>query len=908
MSRSGFLFGTPKGDKLFLKTNEQVRLGTRTLHPTMRCRENFGRGDQIEWPPADFQTLLKIISEADISSFPFHKVRDPFLRMHFKRFIKSLQWWADYTCDLPRFMDPKQLMLESVQYGPTFADDLSKLIQYSYRYMTGINYETPDTAYTMPSEIWGFDYFFSPFHLMPWKRPKSQDFDLAFTEPVCVKYYAIDAISSAIEASLRNVDFTKPPFLDDVDRIAMLTSSTYYDQRLNKTVINYIGRTKARCPLDVTDAFVFKECTVYKNPHESRACWIPTMATANTLRLLHKQAEKVFNNPFDRYASRPTYGKLTHFLSEEPFTGFIMVDLKKSGLTFPRVLLRVVRDILTRRYPTWDFHLFKGWEEALIVREDGTESLCTNGVGLGMGDYIISFICSCAFSAWKNKWIQEGYNLDAIFWGDDQVIKITSPTLRDDTIAEILDDWIQFLTNLGFIVHPDKSFAGRQGVLLETYGRSTSFDTKKLGQWIPSFYWALVVSNIAEAKNLVADIEDCIWDDWKPYSGKVIQDVIKEYGYEFFSGECTLPYELGGWVRFYESGLNTAYEHMRGLCHQWSGLSLLPAIRRPGGIRGGYRPNENFINAALGGSPLWHKYAKGALLPSYVRPSARRELETWQIYLKRRQKCFSQRVDPVVQSRQWPGGNYQIPLTLCRKRNLSDYDDIGLPCIDIGTPKTDPFRAYLHLQGDQTVWVPDNLNPADLQHAALSLIFKKSVPAGIDPTMVGLALSKRCDFHTLLADCIEREIIPVYDFDHDPIPRSMIVTAYNGPWVIAQDPAWGLICGLPLNWQDRVDPRQGRPWILECAVNETCDPHPPWWENPHLEATPAPPEQDDDGHQGINQFLAVSALANSIHEFSQTDVTGLDDPFASYAIDEFCLLDDDVGDPFGGIFCPPDPG
>lgn len=704
MSRVGKFFQPLHGgESHFRGDREQFPIAfSCPLQPTRRVRENLGRGSTIPWPHPEVGTAKKILERSQsLSDCNWSAIKDDLLRGHLMRTQQSLLWWEKRFPK--RCMGGREVLFLNLEKGPVFAKNIDTAIKFSYRVVGGesLIYGGENDC-LVDTDAWGFDYFPSPFHLLPFDSGEIvDDFNLAFEAR---KEIAPD-LASRFKARVREFVKQGPvPWLDDLDRLGTFTSSSVMVGPW-KTKPNLGVRTKNKGALDYTLDFKFMECQVFKNPHEQRACWIPDVKTLNTIKLLHKMAKEGLNCPFDYYYKRPKWDFLVEWLSERYGRVFLMSDLKKSGLTFPHSLIELLGDALKEALPEWPWEYLKGFSQATIFRADKkTVQRSTQGFGLGMGDPFISFTMGTLFSLWKddNAYIKP----EALFWGDDQAIRVGTPNSPCGHLVamEATEDWDAWCKNFALSVHDKKPFYARRGVLLETYGEEIHrrWDCKKLGQWIPALHWALLARNIAEAKLITSQVCSAIWDDWWPEAEEVLQQVISYWGYEFSSDEVHLPYEIGGWVTRLKGGLKDWPTEALRLPQRLWGLINLPGVHHPKMVKANTFVDPSWVEEVgeLGG-PYWKKLSTGALSPSYLRPSARREAEAWEQILRRRRKAFlSPPLDPYVGVKKHLRAieGTRLPDEFCTQKVLKYVEIIGEPKV-----KGDPVRAILTLEGVERI-------------------------------------------------------------------------------------------------------------------------------------------------------------------------------------------------------------
>lgn len=663
-------------------------------------RDALGAQETIDFPHPESQQIIRKITAETEGNFKF--VKDPFLRKHLQRMKATYFFWNHTICrGKKRMMSWREVIISNLKEGSSFAERISKTITYSYRWRTGVAFYNFPEEY-IDEEAWGFDYFPSPFHLLPF-RGECDDFKVTYSCPTL----NLDLKDRFMEIGSKYVKTARyDVFFDDVDVISTLTAKATM-VRPWKTEPNLTARAKLKYPGDITSYFEYKEEVIYKCPHEQRACWIPTIATNNSVKLAKKIVKETLHSPCDYYFRRPSWSDLREFLASGVETYFIMSDLKKSGLTFPHHLVLWVKELIDSKNIELDTSVFGGYVNSRVYKTDKKTIYEPNvGVGLGMADPLISWVISIIFLCWKPRW-DEDYILHGMFWGDDQVIKVRpkiGSRLTAYKAAEIGRDWDIYQRQFGLMVHESKPFVGTTGCLLETYPEDVpGWDSLKRGQWIGSLFWALGAETIFQAKEYTNAVYCTLaeFGDMVELADQVINEVIIPFfGYEFFPGEVNYPFELGGWTSVIKQGLNQSLMMGINLPFEQGGLCRLQFLKRnkARGIR--YEVSHEDVLLGKGG-PYYQHMARSALYPDYFRPSFHREREVYRKLSAKRRKAYSMPGDPSqiyrYHIREVPG-NTEIPDIFCiRFEAACDFIDLrGVPSLDeVESAGMDPIRCRI---------------------------------------------------------------------------------------------------------------------------------------------------------------------------------------------------------------------
>lgn len=610
-------------------------------------RDALGAQETMSFPHPESSEVIRHLQEGSEGSFKF--VKDPFLRKHLYRMKVTYMFWERCIClHRPRYAGWREVLISNLEEGPAYADRISKLLTYSYRWRTGVAFYNFPPEY-IDESAWGFDYFPSPFHLLPFEG-ESDDYKVTYNDVKLCPSLKDDFLSVG-EKYVKKSKYDI--FFDDVDVVSSLTSKAVLVGPW-KTEPNLTARAKRGYPGDITEFFEYKELVIYKCPHEHRSCWIPNIPTYNSIKVAKKIVKELLRSPCDYYFRRPGWNDLREFLQKGRDTYFIMSDLKKSGLTFPHHLILWAKELIDSKNPDLDTSVFNGYVNTTVYKQDGKTTYKPNvGVGLGMADPLISWCISIIFLCWKKAWDEECY-IHGMFWGDDQVIKIwprPGVKLSAYKAAEIGKDWDRYQKRFGLTVHESKPFVGTTGCLLETYpDKVDGWDCMKRGQWVGSFFWALGAETIFQAKEYVNAVYTTLaeFGDMVDLADIAInEEIIPRMGYEFFPEEVNYPFELGGWTSVIERGLNQCVKMGLRLPPDKGGLAKLQFLHKNKARGSKYKVVHEDWWAGKGG-PYFQRMVQSTLYPDYFRPSFAREREVYRKLAKRRLRAFQTPENPAI--------------------------------------------------------------------------------------------------------------------------------------------------------------------------------------------------------------------------------------------------------------------
>jgi len=353
-------------------------------------------------------------------------------------------------------------------------------------------------------------------------------------------------------------------FLDDLDILGTFTSTSTLVMKgeTPSRATNY--KTRLGQVHKFSEKLQFDYCFVQKSPCEGRAAVIGDTGTINRIKWFHKAFREVCHCPEDQYSNPSVLEGLERWLtSHRSDVGYIMSDIKKSGLTFNRNLHNVIIEVLHEVMPSWGWDFFLNYGNAHILIE-GQNMPISNGYGLGMMDCVISFAQAIIYNILVNE--SENvtmYHLTGKFWSDDSVVKAR---MRAGTVFEpeglkgLMVEFNDYSSKCGIVIHDKKPYVSKTGVFLETYGTNCpKWSTLKASQYIGCLFNTLLCSDIVRAKEVFSALSLDVPSQLGGYISYALTKIISFWGYEFSPYEHLAPYECGGWSYLMERGFNNFF-------------------------------------------------------------------------------------------------------------------------------------------------------------------------------------------------------------------------------------------------------------------------------------------------------------------------------------------------------------
>jgi hypothetical protein len=296
---------------------------------------------------------------------------------------------------------------------------------------------------------------------------------------------------------------------------------------------------------------------IQKTPGDTRRASIHTIAQSNTIKLIEKQtaliAEQTKHSCFTPDGNE---FKKRYRAFKNEFEIFLCRDIKKDGLTKNRRLIVLVFDVLDQMYPHLEIYrefrnVYKEWTfnlagETKIHRPP-------RGVGLGMSNALTTLIGCTIIEMTKRRLQQEGSEYMSgcrgLVYNDDCAIGFYDEPSLDNYDEE--EDLV--FEQLGLIKNKKKSWYADEFVLCEVYSNSLN---DKIGYQLNLLYSPFHACNITHAKDLVQQI---LRFEMTLNVMEFLPEYYSYWGYEFYPGEISKPYRLGGWIPAVYLGVDTSF-------------------------------------------------------------------------------------------------------------------------------------------------------------------------------------------------------------------------------------------------------------------------------------------------------------------------------------------------------------
>jgi len=448
----------------------------------------------------------------------------------------SIQAYIDSGCKL---MSAGEILLRTCD-GPDYALYLKRLKTKSYITSTkAILYDYPDWWDSLPEyEINDIGEIFNYAYCFHWKETSD---DYLFGKiPVKINPKTLDRFQNTLKGIL-------PDEISEVKKeefFLSLSSSVGLDSKFKKVKV---WEEKGKWDGDnffSHGPLIGRRSVIQVGPQNTRDSVILPISQSNTIRWIDAQAWQICEN-LRGSAMVKDLERFKHILEKfrEDNLYFICRDIKKEGITKPRVLLQKTMEVLVEKYPHIEaFRYMDIYNDFTLILEDGSYVETDRGHGLGMANALTTIIQVAVFELivqlgfYKQLLFEE---INALVYNDDIAIGFTNQTDMEN-YWEFED---KIFGDLGLIRVPTKSFFSRHFVLCEEY--SSRLLNRKDSYKLRELYLSFIAMNIVHAKAL---FQSCSLHVSEDFMADTLNRLIAHWGYEFFKEEGRYPYAFGGWI------------------------------------------------------------------------------------------------------------------------------------------------------------------------------------------------------------------------------------------------------------------------------------------------------------------------------------------------------------------------
>jgi len=520
---------------------------------------------------------------------------------------------------------------------------LKKIRKQSYvKSIRGSFYTDPEWLNTLPiydikeiGDIFNYQYCF------PWNVTDEQDYLIAFS-PLQFGEGSLDLFRQKAREMLHECSEIDP--LDEREIFLNLSSSVAQDN--GKTNFHYLCKHNH---LKFSERRTSgKRTLITTSPGDGRDAIINEVEDLNTIQYIEYQLDKVLQNTYLREYlvnrnEEEFRKKYELFIDNNRY--FLMRDIKKEGLTKPKVLLKIMLEELYRRYPNCKAFSYTSFYDGPWFEGDTTG----RGHGLGMANNLTTLMQIILFKMLIEITSEAGLDIkyDMICHNDDIIIGVNC---EEDLLDDAINFDCQVLEDSGIIISKDKSFHSPYGgVICERYIDKYDRWHKKQSYIEREKLLLYTCCNVVHLKSMLSSFYSKFSDDIN------IGELAAYFGYEFHPCEFDMPISIGGWQR--SKSLRCSFDLKWISEHLTKRISRIYIASRLNKTHIKYsRRIEQFVPPVLRmyNSKIWDT-VDPKILESFnivsdfsaknqftrLRKSPKRRLEAWTILLEKRREAFN---------------------------------------------------------------------------------------------------------------------------------------------------------------------------------------------------------------------------------------------------------------------------
>jgi len=651
-----FPLPSPKADSISLDKGSGPSLISQYTNKN-GCREMnnfftyFERDKDLEGELMDFCHILKrehlspnqpFISKILIDGLDkrFNLLLDEEVQAAINHVLISLKGYYESDNSVIPFTELKYLAF-SIE-GSAYLKKLRKL-----SYVNSIN----GSFYTDPDWIPGFQSYeikeigniFNYQYCFPWQAEDSQDYLISLT-PVETTEEGLDLFRQKLRSMLFEAPEIEP--LNELEVLLNLSSSVSQDN--GKKNFHYLAKHKHLTFNKKRKAG--RRTFVTTAPGDGRDAIINEVEDLNTIQYIEYQLDILLQSSYFRdflveRNDEVFNKKYLQFIEDNNF--FLMRDIKKEGLTKPKILLKIMLEELHNRYPECKAFSFTNFYDGPWYENDTS----ARGHGLGMANNLTTLMQIVCFSMLIELTAESGLDIkyDMICHNDDIIIGVKCS-------HEDLDDAINLdcsvLESLGILISRDKSFTSPYGgVICERYADRIDGFHKKQSYINREKLILFTCCNVTHMKSMLSSFYSKFEFDIN------LGELISYFGYEFHPDEFDMPISIGGWRRSKSLRCSFDLKYMQENFSKRRGKIYLASKANKLSVKYKRRKKENFIPPVLSLFPskLWENVdpevlesfnivsdSKAKNLFTRLKQSPSLRMQAWISLYKKRQKIYNQ--------------------------------------------------------------------------------------------------------------------------------------------------------------------------------------------------------------------------------------------------------------------------
>jgi len=488
------------------------------------------------WTPQLQNELLAFFEKAN---YPFRHIfeipfRDP-LRSEIRRFFLSLDAYIESPNPVIPYRD--------ILYGSTYKDyseTLKRIKRKSFETSWVVeHFEYPEWWNDVPAyQIKDIGDIFNYSYLIFWEE-ETDDY-LWGNVPLKGNFNKLSHFKECVRDLLpERSTFDK---IDKNEIISSLSSSSAYDSKRKKHAPHY--KIKQDYLYLNKKRGISERTQIRVSPNNCRDSVLNDPADLNTISLIDHQLMAVLKGiPGHIHLQNKEVVTQRYKSLKLNNSIFLHRDMRKEGITKPRVLLKVMLEALNEAYPDIEVFGYTSFYDKFALRVNGEVTYPIRGHGLGMANALTTLMQLAI-----HEMILDELRDDMPFIHGEVLCINDDMTVGFKELSDLEAYWDkedEVMSDLSLLREPTKSFYSHYRFVLAERYFTVFGEYEKISYQLRELLLPLACVNVTHAKEYFSSVQTYVNSKLTP---KYIDEIYNYWGYEFYPKEFKYPTKVGGWI------------------------------------------------------------------------------------------------------------------------------------------------------------------------------------------------------------------------------------------------------------------------------------------------------------------------------------------------------------------------
>jgi hypothetical protein len=330
--------------------------------------------------------------------------------------------------------------------------------------------------------------------------------------------------------------------IEKLETTSSLSSSIAVERKSLKNIPHYKIKNKY---LSLSEKrHLVKRSVIPVSPANIRDTVLNDPGDLNTISLIDQQTMEILR-VMPNHIHLTNKDKVTRRLRNlyNKCSLFLQRDIRKEGITKPRVILRVLLEVLHELYPDIEVYQYYNFYDDYEIEIDSTIQSPPRGHGLGMANALTTLMQLVI-----HQWIIDELTNDLpdiyskmLCINDD----FTAGFNSEEHLDAYWDKEDEVMSQLSLLREPTKSFKSEKRFVLAERYFTVSGEYEKTSYQLRELLYPLTCYNIVHAKEYFSAAQ--VFCDQK-YVNRYICDIVSYWGYELYPNEFSYPTIASGWI------------------------------------------------------------------------------------------------------------------------------------------------------------------------------------------------------------------------------------------------------------------------------------------------------------------------------------------------------------------------